>query len=330
MGTCKCGAGFTGVDCSVPFGLRPAHEVAREIEELAKERAQSEIDAEKAESRAPGAEQRPGLAPGQGPSVSIVRMRLELQFRAEGVNLAGQVLPAVAKGVARFSGLHSGVVQLTTELHTDIKNDQPGGVVELRGGRDNSTVRAEMVKYVDYEDELAAGNRSSAAADQAMVYHSECIVDVTISVRTGSASESAFSALDGLSSATHDALVVSKSRADLCAAIVPRQGGVCLQDAMHVLNGPQMKSRELTADEIAEFMLMDGEGETEALNATEKARMVTDMEKEEGISMDAAEEAAIDADHKLKVEGDSSASGGGGRLAEGGSSAGSGGGYGDV
>ena len=37
MGTCKCGAGFTGVDCSVPFGLRPAHEVAREIEELAKE-----------------------------------------------------------------------------------------------------------------------------------------------------------------------------------------------------------------------------------------------------------------------------------------------------
>ena len=124
VGTCKCSAGFTGLDCSVPFGLRPAHEVAREIEELAKERAQAEIDAEKEESRIPGAEERPGLLPGQGPSVSTIRMRLELQFRAEGVNIAGQILPAVAKGVSRFSGLHSGVVLLTTGLHDGIKNDQ--------------------------------------------------------------------------------------------------------------------------------------------------------------------------------------------------------------
>ena len=313
VGTCKCSAGFTGLDCSVPFGLRPAHEVAREIEELAKERAQAEIDAEKEESRIPGAEERPGLLPGQGPSVSTIRMRLELQFRAEGVNIAGQILPAVAKGVSRFSGLHSGVVLLTTELHDGIKNDQPGGVVELHGGRDNATIKVEMVKYVDYEDEL---NNTARPDLPSSVYHSECIVDVAISVMTGQTSDSAFAVLDTLSSATHDALIVSKSRADLCAAIVPRQGGVCLKDAMHVLNGPEMKSRELTADEIAEFILMDGE-DAKSLNATEKAKMATHMENEEGISMDAVEEAAIEADHvneKKRDSGDSSSTGGYGAV----------------
>ena len=54
---------------------------------------------------------------------------------------------------------------------------------------------------------------------------------------------------------------------------------MCLKDAMHVLNGPEMKSRELTADEIAEFILMDGE-DAKSLNATEKAKMATHMENE--------------------------------------------------
>ena len=240
-------------------------------------------------------------------------MRLELQFRAEGVNIAGQILPAVAKGVSRFSGLNSGVVLLTTELHDGIKNDQPGGVVELHGGRDNATIKVEMVKYVDYEDEL---NNTARPDLPSSVYHSECIVDVAISVMTGQTSDSAFAVLDTLSSATHDALIVSKSRADLCAAIVPRQGGVCLKDAMHVLNGPEMNSRELTADEIAEFILMDGE-DAKSLNATEKAKMATHMENEEGISMDAVEEAAIEADHvneKKRDSGDSSSTGGYGAV----------------
>ena len=48
-------------------------------------------------------------------------------------------------------------------------------------GRDNATIKVEMVKYVDYEDEL---NNTARPDLPSSVYHSECIVDVAISVMT--------------------------------------------------------------------------------------------------------------------------------------------------
>ena len=84
--------------------------------------------------------------------------------------------------------------------------------MELHGGRDNATIKVEMVKYVDYEDEL---NNTARPDLPSSVYHSECIVDVAISVMTGQTSDSAFAVLDTLSSATR-CLIVSKV-APICA-----------------------------------------------------------------------------------------------------------------
>ena len=288
VGSCSCSAGFTGVDCSVPFGLRPASEVVDELKDVAEERAHLEIEKEKTEALSD-----PTHTPGKGPSVSIIRMRIELQFRAEHLNISGDILPAIAKGVARFSGVHPGVILSTVQFSPAIKNDRPGGVIDIRGGVDNATVHAEMVKYLDYKDVLNVTDTTATTSNFA--YHSECVADISISMRSGHFAESAFEALDTLSTETHDSLVVGKSRSDLCAAIVPNRGGVCLTDAMHILNGPEKKDRELSADELAEFILMKDSVANQ--NSTDIEKLHTELEAEEGISMDAAEEAAIAADH---------------------------------